>query len=258
MNDPGTFILLSRSIIDSDVFASQQTLKIWIWCLCRANFKDRTLPIRVGKGERIVKLKRGQFLFGRHKAAEELGINGSTIYKTMKKLEAMGNISIESNNQYSVITVCNYGYYQDAGNYGLTANSQPTNNRLTTDAQPTYTDNNVNNDNNDKNEKEIHLPYPGDDFRQAWDKWKTYKEKEFRFKFKSEVSEQTSLNKLSKLANSKQEAIDIIDHAIANGWKGLYKINDNKPLKEKTNVRRRQKNQSLASGEAILNDNRGK
>jgi len=45
------FILLSRNLLESDVFASQKLLKIWIWCLLKANYKDKTCPLKVGKGE---------------------------------------------------------------------------------------------------------------------------------------------------------------------------------------------------------------
>ena len=75
------FILLSRNILESEVFASQKLLKIWVWCLCKSNFKDRSVPLKVGKGETVVNVKRGSFIFGRHKAEEELFIDGSTIYK---------------------------------------------------------------------------------------------------------------------------------------------------------------------------------
>ena len=98
------FILLSRGILDSDVFASQKLLKIWIWCLCKANFKDKSVPLKIGKGETILRVKRGSFIFGRNKAEEELFIDGSTIYKSMQKLKQMEMIEIESNNQYSIVT----------------------------------------------------------------------------------------------------------------------------------------------------------
>jgi hypothetical protein len=114
------YILLSRGLLDSDVFASQKLLKIWIWCLCKSNFKDRSVPLKIGRGETIVRVKRGSFLFGRHKAEEELFIDGSTIYKSMKKLEQMNMINIESNNQYSVVTVCKYDDYQDNKTYKVT------------------------------------------------------------------------------------------------------------------------------------------
>ena len=115
MNEKG-YILLSRAILDSDVFASQKLLKIWIWCLCKANFKDRSIPLKIGRGETVVKVKRGQFIFGRFKAEEELFIDGSTIYKSIKKLEEHQMIKIESSNQYSVITICKYDTYQDNNN----------------------------------------------------------------------------------------------------------------------------------------------
>ena len=102
------YIKLHRQILDSEVFASQKMLKIWVWCLCKANHKTNFVPIKKGRGKMTVKLKRGEFLFGRFKAEEELFIDGSTIYKIMKKLEQLGNILIKSNNHYSIVTICNY------------------------------------------------------------------------------------------------------------------------------------------------------
>lgn len=121
-----SFVLLSRSILESQVFANDKMLKIWIWCLCKANHKNRFVPLRIGKGVTTVEVKRGQFIFGRGKAEEELFYDGSTIYKIMQKFEAMEMVKIESNNQYSIITICNYDDYQDAGNYEVTTNEQPT------------------------------------------------------------------------------------------------------------------------------------
>lgn len=154
MNDG--FILLSRTLLDSDVFASQKLLKIWIWCLCKANFKDRSVPLKVGKGETIIKVKRGSFIFGRFRAEEELFIDGSTIYKSMKKLQEMNMVKIESNNQYSIVTICKYDEYQQSDNYQVTSNEQPSNNQVTANEQPSNTtknDNKVNKDNKDNNIK---------------------------------------------------------------------------------------------------------
>lgn len=147
MNDG--FILLSRTLLDSDVFASQKLLKIWIWCLCKANFKDRSVPLKVGKGETIVKVKRGSFIFGRFRAEEELFIDGSTIYKSMKKLQEMNMVKIESNNQYSIVTICKYDEYQQSDNYQVTSKEQPSNNEVTAKGQPSNTTKNDNNYNKD-------------------------------------------------------------------------------------------------------------
>ena len=149
MNNEG-YIILSRSILDSEVFASQKLLKIWVWCLCKANHKDRFVALKIGKGERTVKVKRGQFIFGRHKAEEELFIDGSTIYKIMQRLQVLGNISIKSNNQYSVITICNYNTYQDSTKYKVATKEQPSNNQVTSKGQVSNTNKNDKNDKNDK------------------------------------------------------------------------------------------------------------
>jgi len=155
MNDG--FILLSRTLLDSDVFASQKLLKIWIWCLLKANFKDKHVPLKIGKGETIVNVKRGSFLFGRFKAEEELFIDGSTVYKSIQKLKEMGMITINSNNQYSVITVCKYDEYQQTDNYKVTTKEQPKDNQVTTKGQPSNTTKNYNNDNNDNNNIDFDL-----------------------------------------------------------------------------------------------------
>lgn len=153
------FILLSRNILESDVFASQKLLKIWVWCLCKANFKDKTIPLKVGKGEKILKVKRGSFVFGRNKAEEELFIDGSTIYKSIKKLEEMEMIKIDSNNQYSIITICKYDTYQDNKSYKITTKEQPSNSKRTAKEQPSNTTNTLNNDNTLNKENNIYRSF---------------------------------------------------------------------------------------------------
>ncbi len=150
------WIKLHRDILNSDVFASQKMLKIWIWCLCKANYKDRTIPLKIGRGETLVKVKRGQFIFGRFKAEEDLYIDGSTIYKIMKRLEEIGNIEIQSNNQYSIVTICNYNDYQDWDIIEVASEEQPSNNQVATKAQPSNTDKKVK---KVKKEKNIY-PHP--------------------------------------------------------------------------------------------------
>lgn len=143
-------ILISRALIDSEVFSSEKLLKIWIWLLIKANFKERTIPIRIGQGQSMVTIKRGQVLFGRMSAEDELFIDGSTIYKCIKRLEKLKNIEINSNSHYSIITICNYDHYQDFNNYKVAAKEQPKSSQVTAKEQPSNTPNKDNNDNKDK------------------------------------------------------------------------------------------------------------
>lgn len=156
------YILLSRGLLDSDVFASQKLLKIWVWCLCKANFKDRSIPHLRGSGEQIIKVKRGQFIFGRHKAEEELFIDGSTIYKLIKKLEVMGMIKISSNKSFSLITVCKYDTYQDNNTYKVAREEQESPHRVPTESPQSNTTNTLPNVNTLKKDKQI-------EFEKFWD-----------------------------------------------------------------------------------------
>jgi hypothetical protein len=136
------YIKLTRDILDHPVFAHQVAFKIWMWCLLRASYKNRSVPFKVSKGDTIVNIKAGQFIFGRFKAEESLGIDGSTIYRWMQTFASEGwdLITIESNNQYSIITICNWDKYQQGDNKKeqpknskRTANEQPMDNGRTTD-----------------------------------------------------------------------------------------------------------------------------
>jgi hypothetical protein len=138
-------VLLSRGILDSQVFAHQTALKIWIWCLCKATYKERFVPLKIGRGEITVKLLPGQFIFGRFKAEEELGIDGSTIYKWIQKFTSSeyDMIKIESNNQYSIITIIKWDDYQVKDKKKVTTKGQPSNNQVTAEEQLSNTNNKV-------------------------------------------------------------------------------------------------------------------
>lgn len=146
------YFKVHRKILDSQVFAHQIALKIWIWCLAKVTFKERFVSLKSGKGFITVKLMPGQFIFGRFKAEEELNIDGSTIYKWMQKFasDEFDMIKIESNNQYSIITICKWEEYQNGESDEVTSKEQPSNNQVTAKEQPSNTNNN---DNKEKNEK---------------------------------------------------------------------------------------------------------
>lgn len=50
----------------------------------------------------------GQLVFGRRSAERELDIDESTVYKAMLKLQDLGEIKIDSNTRFSIITILNY------------------------------------------------------------------------------------------------------------------------------------------------------
>jgi hypothetical protein len=130
------FVLLHRKIIDSAVFANPNHLKIWLWILLKTTRKPKSFPVKIGGGIHTVQLKRGQFLFGRNKAEEELCLSGSLIYRSIQKFAEWGMIIIEANSHYSVITVCKFNSYQKVNTGERTANELPPNHQRTTDELP--------------------------------------------------------------------------------------------------------------------------
>ena len=159
------YILLARSLLDSAVFASKKLLKIWVWCLLKANHRNRVVTHFRGEREQIIRVNRGQFIFGRHKAEEELMIDGSTIYKCMKKIESLGMIKIDSSNRYSVITINKYNDFQEPDNYKVTAEEQQSNSRVTAEEQQSNTNNTLNKlntFNNKSHTKRIYFDVPAE------------------------------------------------------------------------------------------------
>lgn len=157
--DDRGWISLHRKIIDSKVFADPYNLKVWVWCLTKANHKTRYVEMRTGKGSTTLTIRRGQFLFGRNTAAEILSMSPSTVRRRMKFLETEGMISLNVDNQYSLVTICNYEDYQNEKNKSgqpldnqRTTNGQRTDSERTTNGQPTDTNNNENNADNENNE----------------------------------------------------------------------------------------------------------
>ena len=98
------YIKLHRKILDNGVFENGELLKVFVWCILRANTKPNTVFGR--------KLKVGQFVTGRVSASQELRIPPTTLYDRIKKLESMKYIHIDSGTKNSVITVLNYNKYQ--------------------------------------------------------------------------------------------------------------------------------------------------
>jgi hypothetical protein len=70
-------------------------------------FRDEQLS-----GVQFVSLEPGQFVFGRKVASEELDIHESAIYRIMQFLTKAGNITIKSNNKFSIISINNWHTYQ--------------------------------------------------------------------------------------------------------------------------------------------------
>jgi len=137
-----SFIKIHRELMDSYAFANPKHLKIWLWLLMKANYKKGYALISTGRGEMTVEVNRGQLIFGRFKAEEELEMDGNFIYRTLQKFQELGQIKIKTDSHFSLITICKYDSYQSqdseseqALNKQRTTNEQHVNNTRTTHEQ---------------------------------------------------------------------------------------------------------------------------
>lgn len=132
-----TWIKLYRKILKSPIWENEKALKVWIWCLIKATYVQKIQLV----GQQKVLLEKGQFVFGRNKASQELQMSESTVYRYINLLKELKMINIKSNNKFSIITIEKWEDYQIEKEY-LNSN---TNNKRTTNEQQTDTNNNINN-----------------------------------------------------------------------------------------------------------------
>ena len=189
------WIKLHRKLKNSLVFDNPDLLKVWIWCLLKATHDDYIQMI----GLQEVELEKGQFIFGRKVAANELKMSESKTYRLIKKLETMQNLNIKANNKYSIITIANWELYQSDSNNSEQQFEQQMNNKRTTNEQQMNTNKNIKNNKNINNIYTIFDSYSDNaDLRQALRDYSI-----MRNKIKAPLTERAVtllLNKLDTLA----------------------------------------------------------
>lgn len=130
-----SWVKLHRSLINDIVFDNPEVLKVWIWILCKAYYKEDSVLI----GKCKVNILPGQFPFGRRIAAEELKMSESKVYRTVKLLEELGCITIKPNNRYSIICVEKWAFFQG----DVPKSEQQMNNKRTANEQQMNTKKNI-------------------------------------------------------------------------------------------------------------------
>lgn len=113
----GDWVKIYRSMMDSAVWGDEWLVKLWIWCLLKANHTPGNF---LG-----IQIDRGQFVTGRLQGADELRVTQSRWYRGMCRLEQLGQITTEANNRFTIVTVCKYKLYQEGNGDERTTNEQP-------------------------------------------------------------------------------------------------------------------------------------
>lgn len=141
-NDSG-WVCLHRKLLNNPICEKADYLAVWVHLLLMANHKETTF---IWNNKKQI-LKAGQLLTGRKQLSKKTGVAESQVYKILKYLELEQQIEQQKTTKYTVITIVNWGMYQEKEQQ----KEQQSNNRVTTKEQQSNTYNNDNNVNNEDN-----------------------------------------------------------------------------------------------------------
>lgn len=103
------WIKIHREIADHWIFQDADKFKWWIDMLFLASYEAN----RVNIGNRIVEVKRGQFLGSLAFLSKRWGVSKERVISFLRLLQSDGMIDKSSDRNVTLITICNYESYQD-------------------------------------------------------------------------------------------------------------------------------------------------
>lgn len=128
------WVKLHRSLLEWEWWDDLKTMRVFIFCLLRANPNDKRWKGKV--------VKKGTFITSRAKLSVECNLSEREVRTALSHLESTGELTIETTNEYTIITICNYDKYQlqddtERPTKRPTTDQRPTNDRPATDQRPT-------------------------------------------------------------------------------------------------------------------------
>lgn len=221
------WISLHRRIKDHWIWKSQNRFQWWIDLLLTVNHEDKKVLI----GGTLLDCKRGQSVRSLENWAKDWNVTKKTVRDFFILLQKDNMIQFENVKISTRITICNYDSYQISVNDKETDSKHLVNDKETDSKRQLPTNNNDNNDNND-NKDNLKPEIIELDFKNisslTWLKWTDFKKSQFKFQYKNQQSEQIALNELINLSKNDPVIADkIVNHSIANGYKGLFELKTN-------------------------------
>jgi len=131
------YVSLFRSFTNWEWFTVPNMVTVFIYCLLKANFKD--------KSWRGINVKRGSFITSIDSIAKDTNLTKQQVRTCLKKLEKTQEIVKQSNTRNTQITICKYNSYQKNLNSANTPPNTPITNEQHTNNKPITTTNNYNN-----------------------------------------------------------------------------------------------------------------
>ena len=103
------WIKIYREITQHWIFHDAEKFKWWIDMIFLASYEDNKVLV----GNRLVSLKRGQFMASISFFVKRWDVGKDKVINFLKLLQTDGMIDKTTDNNVSIITICNYESYQD-------------------------------------------------------------------------------------------------------------------------------------------------
>ena len=145
------YIKLHKKIINWQWYDDINTKVVFLHLLLTANYEDK-------KWHNII-VKRGQRVISYENLAKETSLTTQAVRTAIFKLKSTGEITVKRYPKFQVISIVNYGYYQDKSTGKSTPNQQAVNIQLTVNQQQLKNNKNV------KKEKKEYALSGDDDFK---------------------------------------------------------------------------------------------
>jgi len=147
-----TYVILYRKLRQWEWYQDSQMVHLFIHLLLSAN--------RYPGNWKGIDLETGQLITGLQSLRRDTGISTQSLRTCLNRLKSTGEVTIQSTNRYSLITVCKYHDYQitrkQESEINSPANKQSTNNQQTANKQSTT--NNKGKEREKEREKEKNVP----------------------------------------------------------------------------------------------------
>jgi hypothetical protein len=229
------WVKLHRSFMDWEWHGDLPVAWLFLHLIIMASIEDKRW-----QGHEI---RRGSLATSYPSLATVTGLSVQQVRTALGKLKSTGEITVERQPNFSVITIKNYAKYQDINsldNGQTTVNQQSNNSRATVEQQSSNSQSTPSKEiKNDKELKETKEPkkeriyYPLDDALDA--AFRDYVA--MRKKLRSPMTDRAielNMKRLQELSSDlygvmdNDKAIKILEQSIANSWKGLFPLDDEK------------------------------
>ena len=117
-----------RSFLDWEWYPDTNCVRLALHFILKANYQPKKWQGTV--------IDRGQLVTSRGQLAEETGLSPMQVRTTLDKLQRTGFLTKCTTSKYTIVTICNYYYYQQKQD-GCDDGEQPADNQQITSEQPT-------------------------------------------------------------------------------------------------------------------------